>query len=73
MKLRCLLASTAIAIIVQSPASAQEATPDNSGIQDIVVTAQRREENVQKTALFIEVFSGNELRAAGVGKADDLT
>lgn len=79
MKLRTLLATTAIVILAQSPAwaqdsnaAAEEATND-SGIVDIVVTAQRREENIQKTALAIEVLDGDDLRAAGVTKADDLT
>jgi iron complex outermembrane recepter protein len=79
MKIRNLLATTAIAILAQSPAWAQDAEPAaaeeaaNDGIGDIVVTAQRRSENVQKTALAIEVVDGEELRAAGVSKADDLT
>jgi iron complex outermembrane recepter protein len=74
MKFRSLLASSAIALFMQSPALAQDAAAESDeSIQDIVVTAQRREENVQKTALSIEVFSGDDLRAAGVGKADDLT
>lgn len=70
----------AIALATAAPAYAQNESPDaagsessEAGITDIVVTAQRREENVQKTALSIEVFGGEELRAAGVLKADDLT
>ena len=77
MKSRILLASTAITLLIQTPALAQEAPAnapaEEDGIQDIVVTAQRREENVQKAALSIEVFGGADLRAAGVGKPDDLT
>lgn len=73
MKSRILLASTALTLLTQSPALAQDAPTEESGIQDIVVTAQRREENVQKAALSIEVFGGDELRAAGVVKPDDLS
>jgi iron complex outermembrane receptor protein len=70
MKFRSLLATSAIALLMQSPALAQDAAAEgDEAIQDIVVTAQRREENVQKTALSIEVFSGDDLRASGVGKA----
>jgi iron complex outermembrane recepter protein len=71
-----LIGSTAAMALAASPALAQSTAPaaeDDQGIGDIVVTAQRREQNSQKTALSIEVFSGDDLRAAGVAKADDLT
>lgn len=64
------LAATSAPVLAQNAAPAAE--DGDQGINDIVVTAQRREENVQKTALSIEVFSGADLRAAGVAKADDL-
>lgn len=75
--LRFAVTTSLIGIAATStPALAQDAktAADSSdqGITDIVVTAQRREQNVQKTALSIEVFSGDDLRAAGVMKADDL-
>ena len=80
MKFRNLLATTAIAILAQSPAwaqvaqsEAQEEPTNNNGLGEIVVTAQKRSENIQKTALAIEVLSGDELRSAGVTQADDLT
>jgi iron complex outermembrane receptor protein len=61
---------------VSTPPAQDETNTANEaagGIQDIVVTAQRRSESAQKAALSIEVFSGADLRAAGVAKADDLT
>lgn len=65
-------------VIGASPVLAQAASNDanvdkNDGIADIIVTAQRRSENVQKAAVSIEVFSGDKLRAAGISSADDLT
>ena len=45
----------------------------NRGISDIVVTAQRRAESVQKAALSIEVFSGDKLAERGIVQPDQLT
>ena len=78
MNYRHLLASSAIALLLQTPALAQEApaqseSESDDGIQDIVVTAQRREENAQRTALSIEVFGGDDLRSQGVTSADSIT
>lgn len=54
--------------------AAQTATgSQSSGISDIVVTAQRRQESVQKTALAIEVLSGDTIQQRGVLSASDLT
>ena len=44
-----------------------------AAIEEIVVTAQRREENLQKTSVPIDVLSGNELRNANVLNMTDLT
>lgn len=44
-----------------------------SGIQEIIVTAQRREESAQKAALAIEVFSGSTLGERGITQPDDIT
>jgi iron complex outermembrane receptor protein len=71
--------STALVAVLGVPggaqaqdASAQKPAADST-IQDIVVTAQRREENVQKTALSIEVFGSDALAKRGVGRMDDLS
>lgn len=52
--------------------TAEEQTGDQ-GISDIVVTAQRRAESVQKAALSIEVFSGGKLAERGIVQPDQLT
>lgn len=68
-----------IGLVAASPALAQEAetgqpqASENEGIGDIVVTAQRREETVQRTALSIEVFKGSDLANQGIAQPDDLT
>ena len=53
-------------------ANAQQATTgavptsDQNGIRDIIVTAERREQNVQRAPLTIQVLQGSELAKAGV-------
>lgn len=64
-----LSASTAVA---QTSPIADPAANENGGIADIVVTAERREQNVQKAPLTIQVVSGNQLAKSGVSSAIDL-
>ncbi|MFZ2997521.1 TonB-dependent receptor [Sphingobium sp.] len=58
------------------PAFAQDASnsevQDSVGLADIVVTAQRRTENVQKAALAISVISADALAQAGVANTSTL-
>jgi iron complex outermembrane receptor protein len=59
MRLRFLLLASAMvgtpAMAQNAPANSGDAAASQSGLQDIIVTAQRREENLQKAAL--ESFS----------------
>ena len=48
-------------------------SPQNQGLADIVVTAQRREETLQRTALAVSAVSGNELLKANVTDVTSLT
>jgi iron complex outermembrane receptor protein len=59
----------AVAAFAQS-ASAPQAAP--GVLEEIIVTAQRREETVQKSSLSIQVLSDDELWQAGVVRASDL-
>lgn len=43
-----------------------------TGLEEIVVTAQRREETLQKSSLAIQAIGASELAAAGVAQAKDL-
>lgn len=77
-----LLATTSLVISCASfaqtsenpPSSPQSGAGDASeaGIADIVVTASRREENVQKAALSIQAISTDALSRAGVSRPEDL-
>ena len=58
-----------------SPASIEPETATtgtNSGLQDIVVTARRRAENLQDTPVSVTAFSGDALIKAGVQTATDI-
>lgn len=56
-----------------APAGDQAAPSDNAGIADIIVTASRRSENVQRTALAIQAISSDALVKANVVKPEDLS
>ncbi|MEG3178868.1 TonB-dependent receptor [Sphingomonas sp. RB3P16] len=55
------------------PAAVPVAAPQEAGLEDIIVTAQRREENLQKAALAVSAVSGDTLVRQSVTQATDLT
>lgn len=80
--IRWLLASTSL--LTSGVGLAQEITPtavvqatnpsnaDVGGIADIIVTASRRAENVQRSALSIQAISSEELSRRGFTRPEDL-
>lgn len=54
------------------PAAPPAAEAEQGGLVDIVVTAQRREENLQRTAVAVDVLSGSELVDRGVSQPQEL-
>lgn len=80
MRLRnILLAHTALAAAgLSSPAYAQATDPveesasTTQGIADIIVTAQRQEEDSQRVAVALNIVGSSDLLAAGVTTAEDL-
>jgi iron complex outermembrane receptor protein len=85
MKKHWMMATAALGTVLNCapPAAAQEAqTPETStgqsevdaqGLADIVVTAQRRAEPLQKAPIAVSAVSGAALRDLGVTTADDLS
>lgn len=58
---------------MQDQAAAASEGEDRAGIGDIVVTASRRAENVQRSALSIQAISADDLIRANISKPEDLT
>ena len=70
-----VLVSTS-AIAQQTPATAPAAAQTGGGdnqLQEIVVTAQRREQNLQDTPVAVSAFNRAQLQASGVSTVKDLT
>jgi iron complex outermembrane receptor protein len=54
------------ALLMSTPAAAQNAPADEeAGIADIVVTAQRREENLQDVPISVSAFTAEQMAARG--------
>ncbi len=69
---RLALTASATALAVALPAHAQTSPPPAAdaatavtGIEDIVVTAQKRSENLQNTPAAVTAFTGNSLIQSG--------
>src|SRR4051812_33341606 len=56
----------------QATAPAPAAAQDSGGVQDIVVTAQRRSENLVSVPLSISASTGAALQASGIASVTDL-
>ena len=70
------LACVSTTALFAAPAAAQDAVAASAttgdGIEDIVVTAQRREQNQQDVGIAVSVLSGDELARRGVRSVNDL-
>lgn len=64
--------SLALMVFSAGAASAQTDSPDEADIGEIVITAQRRSESLQKSALAVTALTGASLSTRGVNTAADL-
>ena len=55
-----------------TPAWAQDAPREESGLEEVIITAQFRQENLQDTALAITAVSGEQLEQQGLTNVTDL-
>lgn len=61
------------ALLLANPALAQDAAPADEGIEDIVVTAQRRAERLQDAPLSVTALSANALTDRGIDNLADVS
>ncbi len=62
----------ALAAAIAAPAAAQDAVAEEDGNEDIVVTAQKREQQLLDVPLAIQAISGEDLEASGTRELNDL-
>lgn len=76
MRVRTWLAVTTAGAVLATgfPASAQDAAPaEEEGLGEIIVTAQRREENLQRAAIAVSTVTGDALTQQSITQATDIT
>ncbi len=66
-----ILATASLAALATAPAFAQEAE-ETGGLADIIVTAQKRSENLQDVPAAISAIDGNALLQKGITETSDL-
>ena len=57
----------------QAPAPAPAAEPKPGGVEEIIVTATKREANIQEVPIAVSAFQGDELTERGIDEVEDLT
>ena len=71
MRAPLLLSTAILTAIAVHPVQAQ--STDTGALEEIVVTAQRRSENLQKVAVAVSAISADDLVTAGVTDTTSLT
>jgi iron complex outermembrane recepter protein len=71
----CLLAGSAAIALLSTPVAAQDTGPaadKAAGLEDIVVVAQKRAQNLQDVPVAVSALTGGELQSRGVSETSDL-
>ncbi|MBO9695948.1 MAG: TonB-dependent receptor [Sphingopyxis sp.] len=71
-KTRCSLAALTLALLAAPPAHAQEVERSEGALDEIVVTAEKREENLQNVPIAVTAMTGETLTATGISNVEDL-
>ena len=72
MTQRPMLSATALALVLALPQMAQAQDAKGSLIDELIVTAQKREESVQDVPIAVSAFSEQALKAQGIDGAGNL-
>jgi iron complex outermembrane receptor protein len=72
LRKRALLAASAVSALAMGLATAAAAQDTGGELAEVVVTAERRSENLQKVPLSVAVISAETVRAAAAGGDDTL-
>ena len=67
-KMKLVVAVSTLCLTISAPAQSQSLL-----LEEVVVTAQKREQNVNEIGMAISAFSGEDLKALGVMDTRDLT
>src|ERR1700737_2839534 len=65
-------ASLALTVYCADWAAASDATSDDTGLQEITVTAEKFNSTIQNTSISISALSGDQLAAAGLTRIEDI-
>src|SRR6266436_10190701 len=69
-----ILAAAALASFAGAPpARAQQPAATSGGLAEVIVTAQKREQNLQEVGISLSAVSGSDLTDLGVVNATDIT
>jgi outer membrane receptor protein involved in Fe transport len=66
------LGALVLAVVAAPRAIAQESPDPELILEEVVVTAQKREESLQDVPLSVEAIAGDKLTDAGILRMDDL-
>lgn len=67
-----ILSVSATALLVSHQAVAQESAAENNGYNDIIVTAQKREQSLQDVSVAVSAVSADTLANAGISNLQDM-
>src|SRR5689334_22232998 len=74
-RLKCLALASVSAFALANEAAAQQAAsqPGSATLDELIVTAQRREQSIQDVPASITAFGQTSIKALGIANVDDVT
>jgi iron complex outermembrane receptor protein len=66
------LALASVISLIMAPARAQPDSPAGGGFDEVIVTAQKRVENIQDVPISISAISADQIEARGIMSLDDI-